>query len=89
VLTIERYGRWPTPPAGGSEVGYDNIEVMFGDGFDIPARAGNFDRIYRDGCDGENSRTACCGRFGHPAASWDCATGGASRHCRCGLERRS
>ena len=39
------------PDAGGQararleKLGYDNIEVMFGDGFDIPAGAGDFDRI--------------------------------------------
>ena len=27
------------------KLGCDNVEVMLGDGFDIPASAGNFDRI--------------------------------------------
>ena len=27
------------------KLGCDNVEVMLGDGFDIPAGAGNFDRI--------------------------------------------
>ena len=27
------------------QLGYDNIEVLLGDGFDIPAEAGQFDRI--------------------------------------------
>ncbi len=46
VLTIERYRtlaeRARTRLA---ELGYGNVEVMVGDGFDVPADAGNFDRI--------------------------------------------
>jgi protein-L-isoaspartate(D-aspartate) O-methyltransferase len=46
VLTIERYRTL----ADGARVrleklGFDNVEVMLGDGFDIPAGAGSFDRI--------------------------------------------
>ena len=32
-------------PRPARKLGYDNIEVMFGDGFDIPVGAGDFDRI--------------------------------------------
>jgi protein-L-isoaspartate(D-aspartate) O-methyltransferase len=46
VLTIERYR---TLADGArkrlSKLGCDNVEVMLGDGFDIPASAGTFDRI--------------------------------------------
>ena len=46
VLTIERYRtlaeRARSRLAG---LGYDNVEVMVGDGFEVPAEAGNFDRI--------------------------------------------
>jgi protein-L-isoaspartate(D-aspartate) O-methyltransferase len=46
VLTVERYrtlaDRARTRLA---DLGCDNVEVMLGDGFDIPAGAGNFDRI--------------------------------------------
>src|SRR6266481_3876005 len=46
VLTIERYRTLAdSARARLEELGYDNIEVMFGDGFDIPPGAGNFDRI--------------------------------------------
>ena len=46
VLTIERYRTLADSARLRLEkLGYDNIEVMFGDGFDIPAGAGNFDRI--------------------------------------------
>ena len=46
VFTIERYRTL----ADGArtlleKLGYYNVEVMFGDGFDIPAGAGDFDRI--------------------------------------------
>ena len=46
-LTIERYRTLADtrPRRGSKKLGYDNIEVMFGDGFDIPAGAGDFDRI--------------------------------------------
>jgi protein-L-isoaspartate(D-aspartate) O-methyltransferase len=46
VLTIERYrtlaDRARTRLA---ELGFDNVEVMLGDGFDVPEGAGSFDRI--------------------------------------------
>ena len=46
VLTIERYRTLAdTARRRLEKLGYDNIEVMFGDGFDIPPGAGNFDRI--------------------------------------------
>src|SRR6266853_148879 len=46
VLTIERYRTLADSARARLEkLGYDNIEVMFGDGFDIPSGAGNFDRI--------------------------------------------
>ena len=46
VLTIERYRTLAESARTRLEnLGYHNIEVMFGDGFDIPAGAGNFDRI--------------------------------------------
>jgi protein-L-isoaspartate(D-aspartate) O-methyltransferase len=46
VLTIERYRTLANRArARLEELGYDNVEVMVGDGFDVPADAGNFDRI--------------------------------------------
>src|SRR3954452_6071729 len=46
VLTIERYRTLAESARARLErLRYDNIEVMFGDGFDVPAGAGNFDRI--------------------------------------------
>src|ERR1700692_3369269 len=46
VLTIERYRTLAdTARARLAKLGCDNVEVMLGDGFDIPASAGNFDRI--------------------------------------------
>ncbi|MGB8400763.1 protein-L-isoaspartate(D-aspartate) O-methyltransferase [Bradyrhizobium sp.] len=46
VLTIERYRTLADSARDRLEnLGYHNIEVMFGDGFDVPAGAGNFDRI--------------------------------------------
>ena len=46
VLTMERYRTLADDARSRLEkLGYDNVEVMFGDGFDIPASAGNFDRI--------------------------------------------
>jgi len=46
VLTIERYRTLADSArrrlAG---LGCDNVDVMLGDGFDIPASAGNFDRV--------------------------------------------
>ena len=46
VLTIERYRTLADSARKRLEkLGYDNIEVMFGDGFDVPAGAGNFERI--------------------------------------------
>ena len=46
VLTIERYRTLADTARDRLEaLGYFNIEVMYGDGFDIPAGAGDFDRI--------------------------------------------
>ena len=46
VLTIERYRTLADSARARLEkLGYDNVEVMLGDGFDIPAGAGEFDRI--------------------------------------------
>src|ERR1700716_74124 len=46
VLTIERYRTLAdTARARLEKIGCDNVEVMLGDGFDIPASAGSFDRI--------------------------------------------
>ena len=46
VLTIERYRTLADRArARLAELGYDNVEVMLGDGFDVPAGAGDFDRI--------------------------------------------
>jgi protein-L-isoaspartate(D-aspartate) O-methyltransferase len=46
VLTIERYRTLADSARVRLEkLGCDNVEVMLGDGFDIPAGAGDFDRI--------------------------------------------
>jgi protein-L-isoaspartate(D-aspartate) O-methyltransferase len=46
VLTIERYRTLAdSARARLAKLGCDNVEVMLGDGFDIPAGAGTFDRI--------------------------------------------
>jgi protein-L-isoaspartate(D-aspartate) O-methyltransferase len=46
VLTIERYRTLADAARDRLEaLGYHNIEVMYGDGFDIPPGAGDFDRI--------------------------------------------
>jgi protein-L-isoaspartate(D-aspartate) O-methyltransferase len=46
ILTIERYRTLADSARQRLEkLGYHNIEVLFGDGFDIPAGAGDFDRI--------------------------------------------
>jgi len=46
VLTIERYRTLADTARDRLEaLNYYNIEVMYGDGFDIPAGAGDFDRI--------------------------------------------
>jgi protein-L-isoaspartate(D-aspartate) O-methyltransferase len=46
VLTIERYRTLADRArARLAKLGCDNVEVMLGDGFDVPAEAGNFDRI--------------------------------------------
>ena len=46
VLTIERYRTLADRARVRlAKLGCDNVEVMLGDGFDIPADAGNFDRI--------------------------------------------
>src|SRR5215217_4930471 len=46
VLTVERYRTLADSARTRLEkLGYDNIEVLLGDGFDIPVGAGDFDRI--------------------------------------------
>jgi protein-L-isoaspartate(D-aspartate) O-methyltransferase len=46
VLTIERYRTLAdSARVRLAKLGCDNVEVMLGDGFDIPASAGQFDRI--------------------------------------------
>lgn len=46
VLSIERYRTLADGARARLEkLGCDNVEVLLGDGFDIPAGAGNFDRI--------------------------------------------
>jgi protein-L-isoaspartate(D-aspartate) O-methyltransferase len=46
VLTVERYRTLAERARLRlAELGCDNVEVMLGDGFDIPAGVGNFDRI--------------------------------------------
>jgi protein-L-isoaspartate(D-aspartate) O-methyltransferase len=46
VLTIERYRTLADSARQRLEkLGYDNIEVLLGDGFDIPPGGGDFDRI--------------------------------------------
>jgi protein-L-isoaspartate(D-aspartate) O-methyltransferase len=46
VLTIERYRTLADAArARLGKLGCDNVEVMLGDGFDVPAGVGNFDRI--------------------------------------------
>jgi protein-L-isoaspartate(D-aspartate) O-methyltransferase len=46
VLTIERFRTLADSARARLEtLGCDNVEVMLGDGFDIPPGAGNFDRI--------------------------------------------
>src|SRR4051794_1421684 len=46
VLTVERFRTLAeTARSRLDKLGYYNIEVMLGDGFDIPAGAGQFDRI--------------------------------------------
>jgi len=46
VLTIERYRTLADAARARLEqVGCHNVEVMLGDGFDVPASVGNFDRI--------------------------------------------
>src|SRR6202789_848412 len=46
VLTIERYRTLAdSARLRLAKLGCDNVEVMLGDGFEIPAGAGNFDRI--------------------------------------------
>ena len=46
VLSIERYRTLADSARGRLEkLGYFNIEVMLGDGFDVPPGAGDFDRI--------------------------------------------
>jgi protein-L-isoaspartate(D-aspartate) O-methyltransferase len=46
VLTIERYRTLADEArARLKKLGCDNVEVVLGDGFDVPLEAGNFDRI--------------------------------------------
>jgi protein-L-isoaspartate(D-aspartate) O-methyltransferase len=46
VLTIDRYRTLAdSARARLQKLGCDNVEVMLGDGFDVPAEAGTFDRI--------------------------------------------
>src|ERR1700687_1237445 len=46
VLTIERFRTLAdSARARLRKLGCDNVEVMLGDGFDVPARCGKFDRI--------------------------------------------
>jgi protein-L-isoaspartate(D-aspartate) O-methyltransferase len=46
VVTIERYRTLAdSARARLARLGCDNVEVMLGDGFDVPAEAGSFDRI--------------------------------------------
>jgi protein-L-isoaspartate(D-aspartate) O-methyltransferase len=46
VLTVERYRTLADHARGRLEnLGCDNVEVMLGDGFDLPAGIGDFDRI--------------------------------------------
>ncbi len=46
VLTLERYRTLAEQAkARLAKLGYDNVEVMVGDGFNVPAEVGNFDRI--------------------------------------------
>jgi protein-L-isoaspartate(D-aspartate) O-methyltransferase len=46
VLTIERYRTLADSARARLEkLGCDNVEVMLGDGFDVPANLGDFDRI--------------------------------------------
>jgi protein-L-isoaspartate(D-aspartate) O-methyltransferase len=46
VLTIERYRTLADSARTRLEkLGYDNVEVLLGDGFDIPSGGGDFDRI--------------------------------------------
>jgi protein-L-isoaspartate(D-aspartate) O-methyltransferase len=46
VLTLERYRTLAERARGRlAKLGYHNVEVMVGDGFDVPSEAGNFDRI--------------------------------------------
>jgi protein-L-isoaspartate(D-aspartate) O-methyltransferase len=46
VVSIERYRTLADSARARLErLGCDNVEVMLGDGFDVPASAGNFDRI--------------------------------------------
>src|ERR1700686_1105965 len=46
VLTIERYRTLAdSARARLAKLGCDNVEVVLGDGFDVPGSAGNFDRI--------------------------------------------
>ena len=59
VLTIERYRTLADSARARLEkLGCDNVEVMLGDGFDVPAGAGTFRPHHRDRGDGANPRGA-------------------------------
>ncbi|MFL6820779.1 MAG: protein-L-isoaspartate(D-aspartate) O-methyltransferase [Bradyrhizobium sp.] len=46
VVTVERYRTLAASArARLARLGYDNVEVLLGDGFDLPASAGTFDRV--------------------------------------------
>lgn len=46
VVTVERYRTLAEAARGRfASLGYDNIEVVFGDGYDLPDTQGTFDRI--------------------------------------------
>jgi protein-L-isoaspartate(D-aspartate) O-methyltransferase len=46
VLTVERFRTLAdTARARLEKLGFDNVEVMLGDGYDLPANIGPFDRI--------------------------------------------
>ena len=74
VLTIERYRTLADSARARLEkLGYDNIEVLLGDGFDIPAGAGDFDRIMVTAAM-EQIPEALLARL-EPAASWSRRSG--------------
>ena len=69
VLTIERYRTLADSARVRLEkLGCDNVEVMLGDGFDIPAGAGTFRPHHRYCGDGANSRKRCCSGLSRAAS---------------------